>query len=388
MAKLSRKEKYQDLRDSLEQESEPQVNTKQARSTRMAAPDFKADQKLRGPVIEDLLGEVKQYNLDNGELVTDDTQMQILHDLSSQEQAAARRSVHFETMEQNEDVGGTTRNLYGSDLSSLMSNQATSRRTSQTIQPNTSQVTKTSTASQTKKVQNEEPDFLDLFTPGQQVNEEPMVEIVEEEKTKERPVLFGNARRKRRKTQRQSNGQSSQEDLEKTLDSQSLDALFATTEVSVDDPYFQNQDDGPEVPFTSRNQQVAYQDPVYEEEDYEEEQEEQPSGRFASLISKVRHKTHANVEEDEDENIEEEEPPVVVSKKNKKASSSTNKSTSKQTNSVKQSKPKQTSKVAKESSSSREQVSTSAVIFMVACCVILLLLILLTIFWMSKLGIF
>ncbi len=382
MAKLSRKEKYQNLRDSLEQESEPQVGTKQARSTRMAAPDFKADQKLRGPVIEDLLGEVKQYNLDNGELVTDDTQMQILHDLSTQEQAAARRSVHFETMEQNEDVGGTTRNLYGSDLSSLMSNQASTRRTSQSIKSNNSQV-KTTTASQTKKVQNEEPDFLDLFTPGQQTNEEPMVEIVEEE-TKEKPVLFGSTRRKRRKTSRPTNAQSSQDDLEKTLDSQSLDALFTTTEVSVDDPYFLNQDDGPELPFTNRNQQGAYQEPVEEEEYYEEEQ---PSGRFASLISKVRRKTRPDVEEYEEENVEEEEPPIVVSKKAKKASPSTGKSNpaSKQTKQVKQSKSKQ---ATKEDSSNSEQVSTSAVIFMVACCVILLLLILLTIFWMSKLGIF
>lgn len=385
MAKLSRKEKYQDLRDSLEQESEPQVSTKQARSTRMAAPDFKADQKLRGPVIEDLLGEVKQYNLDNGELVTDDTQMQILHDLSSQDQAAARRSVHFETMEQNEDVGGTTRNLYGSDLSSLMSNQ-TSRRTSQPIQSNTTQV-KSTTASQTKRVQNEEPDFLDLFTPSQQANEEPMVEIVEEE-TKEKPVLFGNTRRKRRKATRQTNAQPA-ENLEKTLDSQSLDTLFATTEVPVNGPYYANQDDGPELPFTNRNQQTAYQEPVYEEEEYYEE--EQPSGRFASLINKVRGKTRANVEEYEDEGIEEEEPPVVVSKKAKKASpsiSSTDKSSQASKQQAKQAKSKPAPKASKESSSSNEQVSTSAIIFMVACCVILLLLILLTIFWMYKLGIF
>lgn len=386
MAKLSRKEKYQDLRDSLEQESEPQVSTKQARSTRMAAPDFKADQKLRGPVIEDLLGEVKQYNLDNGELVTDDTQMQILHDLSSQEQAAARRSVHFETMEQNEDVGGTTRNLYGSDLSSLMSNPTT-RRPSQPIQSNPTQVNPT-TASQTRKVQNEEPDFLDLFTPGQQTNEEPMVEIVEEEKTKEKPILFGNTRRKRRKTTRQTNAQPA-EDLEKTLDSQSLDALFVTTEVPVNDSYFSNQDDGPEVPFTNRNQQAPYQESVYDEED-EDYEEDQPSGRFASLINKVRRKTRPNVEEYEDEAVEEEEPPVVVSKKVKKASPSTSTAQSSQTlkQQTKQVKAKQASKASKESSSNNEQVSTSAVIFMVACCVILLLLILLTIFWMSKLGIF
>ncbi len=387
MAKLSRKEKYQDLRNSLEQESEPQVTTKQVRSSRMAAPDFKADQKMRGPVIEDLLGEVKQYNLDNGELVTDDTQMQILHDLSSQEQAA-RRSVHFETMEQNEDFGGTTRNLYSSDLSSLMANNQANSHRSNPKKGN--QTVKSTQSTRTQQVQSEEPDFLDLFTPRQnQESEEPIVEVVEEEKTKEKPVLFGNPRRKRRKVQRSSQSQmvESQDTFEKTIDTQSLDSLFSTTQVQVEDSYFIDQDDGPEVPFSNRNQQVSYQEPVYEEEYIEEEEEEKPSGRLASLIRKVHQRTQ--VEEDEEEESFQEEPPIVVSKKNKKASTPQSKRSDQSSKQSKSSKTKQSSKSSKPAQAqSSEQVSSTAIIFMVVCCVILLLLILLTIFWMSKLGIF
>lgn len=383
MAKLSRKEKYQNLRDSLEQESEPQVTPKQVRSPRMAAPDFKTDQKARGPVIEDLLGEVKQYNLDNGELVTDDTQMQILHDLSSQEQAAARRSVHFETMEQDEEIGGTTRNFYGSDLSSFMTNQATGRSGSSSSRSRQPKVNQT----QSKKVQSEEPDFLDLFAPGQSSEtSEPMVEVVEEdqEKTKEKPILFNNNRRKRRKAQRQANQiESSQEDLEKTLDNQSLEELFSTAQVAVKDSYFMEEDDGPELPFTKRSAPSQdYQEPV--EEDFEEE--EVSTNPMASFFQKFQRKKQESSIEEEENEIYQEEVPVVQPKKAKPKQNGT------QTKSAKQTKSSQTTKKTTnkgtQSQDNSQSVNSAAVIFMVVCCVILLLLILLTIFFMSKLGIF
>lgn len=382
MAKLSRKEKYQDLRNSLEQESEPQVTPKQVRSPRMAAPDFKTDQKARGPVIEDLLGEVKQYNLDNGELVTDDTQMQILHDLSSQEQAAARRSVHFETMEQDEEIGGTTRNFYGSDLSSFMTNQAAGPSGSSSSRSRQPKVNQT----QSKKAQSEEPDFLDLFTPGQSAETpEPMVEVVEDqEKTKEKPILFNNNRRKRRKVQRQVNQiEGGQEDLEKTLDNQSLEGLFSTAQVAVKNSYFVEEDDGPELPFTNRSAPSQdYQEPV--EEDFEEE--EVSTNPMASFFQKFQRKKQESFMEEEENEEYQEEVPVVQPKKAKQNGTPTK--SAKQTKSSQGQTAKKTTNKGTKSQDNSQSANTAAVIFMVVCCVILLLLILLTIFFMSKLGIF
>lgn len=415
MPKLSRKEKYKDLRDSLDQESEPKSTTKQVRTNRMAAPDFKADQKTRGPVIDDLLGEVKQYNLDNGDLVIEDTQMQILHDLSSQEQAAARRSVHFETMEQNEEAGGTTRNLYGTDLSSLMASQPRHVPT-----PKAKQVSPSITKAASQKPTSEEPDFLDLFTPGKASQEEPIVEVVEEdyqEKTKERKSFFSTSKdstkRKRKKSKSQESYEEALPENETYFDERednNLDSLFTTTEVSIDAPYFMPQNQISSITPSSQStisNEANYSNEVEEEFDYEEEQ---PTHNFSSLFNKVRQKIKKL---DEDDDYEEEEEPYIeksvpAPRKAKESSQPKTKENAKQsevtrTNTTKrkastQSKEKnqrtsQKAQKIKEEASTQDSndessVSTPAIIFMVVCCIILVILILLTIFWMSKLGIF
>lgn len=415
MPKLSRKEKYKDLRDSLDQESEPQSTTKQVRTNRMAAPDFKADQKMRGPVIDDLLGEVKQYNLDNGELVTDDTQMQILHDLSSQEQAAARRSVHFETMEQNQEPGGTTRNLYGTDLSSLMASQPRHVSTPKKAPTSTSRP-----AVKTKVATNptEEPDFLDLFTPGKATQEEPIVEVVEEEETKERKAFFSNPKESTKRKRKKSKRQETYEDPEESElffdeNEDTLDSLFTTTEVSIDAPYFmpQNQNSS----NTRQKPSTSFNDTDLDEEEFEQE-EEQATNRLSSLFNKVRQKVKKLDDEDEDDEEEQESyvektTPIQPIQRKAKESTQRTKENTKQgstahSNNTKkkattQSKEKtqatqkaqlkdQRGKVETTQSNSNDEssVSTPAIIFMVVCCIILVILILLTIFWMSKLGIF
>lgn len=143
MTKLSRKDRYMDLRTSID---EPKQETAASpapaksapaarRSSRQAAPDTKGEHRAApsrpaasaNPVLEDLLGEVTQYNLNNGDLVSSDTQMQILHDLSESGSNSSKRTRHLEKMELNEFAGGTTRNLYSSDLSTLASKKNAER---------------------------------------------------------------------------------------------------------------------------------------------------------------------------------------------------------------------------------------------------------------------
>ena len=165
MTKLSRKDRYQNLRTSLDEQpsgnsarkqttaptnSQPAARTLPAseqpasKPVRRAAPDAKAESrpakdysKMRAgssPVIEDLLGEVTQYNLSNGDLVSPDPQMQILHDLSESGANRSKRTRHLVEMEKNETAGGTTRNLYSSDLSALASEDAAFQKAAPAIQ--------------------------------------------------------------------------------------------------------------------------------------------------------------------------------------------------------------------------------------------------------------
>lgn len=205
MTKLSRKDKYKDLRQSIEQESEKsQASHKVSRLNRMAAPDFRAEQRKetrqdQNPVIEDLLGEVKQYNLNNGELVIEDTQMQILHDLSAKEQAA-RRSEHFETMEPNDDEGGTTRNLFGSDLSSLVEASKTPAKPALKPKPILESVPAQEDTLDSSAL--DDTDYLDLFTPGQNANLEVSEKEIEVDPAliEDHRSLFGKPRKNRKKS--------------------------------------------------------------------------------------------------------------------------------------------------------------------------------------------
>lgn len=59
------------------------------------------------PVMEDLLGEVKQYNIDNGNRITDDTQINILKQLDSTSETK-KRNQHVIPMDtDDEDLGST-----------------------------------------------------------------------------------------------------------------------------------------------------------------------------------------------------------------------------------------------------------------------------------------
>lgn len=81
--------------------------------------------------MDELLGEVKQYNIDNGTRITDDTQINILRQLDTPAETK-KRTRHFLPMEEDEDEGGSTMKLpksisEESALSSLMPNQKLTR---------------------------------------------------------------------------------------------------------------------------------------------------------------------------------------------------------------------------------------------------------------------
>lgn len=183
MEKLSRKDKYKDLRTTIDQSPQPvekKAAPRPAKSIRLAAPDTKADYRKDSDavseVMEDVLGEVTQYNLDNGDLVTDDTQMQILYDLSEESRSNQQRSRHFEEMESNEDAGGTTRNIYGTDLSGV------AKQASAAPKAPAAKAAESTSLSQTDGEREIEMDELDLFFPGAQqtLQEEVIAEKVEQ----------------------------------------------------------------------------------------------------------------------------------------------------------------------------------------------------------------
>lgn len=127
MAQLSRTRKYQDLRNQLEEETTaaqsvtPSVTPSRlsrtqsstlSHATRPVYPHEELNprpimQELpKSDVIDDLLSEVKQYNVDNGYRYTDDTQINILKQLDGTE--TRRRNAHFVPMEEdNDDLGDT-----------------------------------------------------------------------------------------------------------------------------------------------------------------------------------------------------------------------------------------------------------------------------------------
>lgn len=125
MAQLSRTRKYQDLREKLEEETTAaQAATTPSRLSRTQAnslshasqplypheeikPKPSISQELpKSPVMDDLLDEVKQYNVDNGYRYTDDTQINILKQLDGND--TRRRNAHFIPMEDDDDELGST----------------------------------------------------------------------------------------------------------------------------------------------------------------------------------------------------------------------------------------------------------------------------------------
>lgn len=128
MAELSRKKKFQELRDRLDEETTvtqvESVSTyigpygKITRQGAHAAKPIHSYQKeeaapqpsavAKSEVMSDLLGEVKQYNIDNGNRMDDDTQINILRTLESSSEQK-RRNKHFVPMEEEEKMGSTMR---------------------------------------------------------------------------------------------------------------------------------------------------------------------------------------------------------------------------------------------------------------------------------------
>lgn len=308
MTKLSRKDKYRDLRSSIEQEA-VQTSAKPERSIRMAAPDMRQDQRNQSrtdavPVLEDLLGEVKQYNLDNGDLNLEDTQMQILHNLNSAQNAKARRSQHLVAMEQNEDAGGTTRNLYGSDLSSVVS---VSSMPKQSARPSTRQSVPNDEDNPRVLKADEivEEDYLDLFTPNGTKEEVVSIQAIEEDG-------FEALQSANRKTRKKEKKKSANKPKQVSARSKEFDDLFETASLPVN----------PGSNSSAKSSRLnAVEDT--KEQDY-----------FA--VKQNRRSSKAKAKDEEED--------------------------------------KPAGKVA--------------MIFMVVCCIVLVILIALTIFWMSKLGIF
>lgn len=127
MNKLSRTKRYQDLRDRLDEETtSAQAQTVKAMPSRVSRSESDslshANQPLHphqeepqtsniefqaSPVMDELLGEVKQYNIDNGTRYEDDTQINILRQLDSRP-VETRKNSHFVEMEENPEMGGNT----------------------------------------------------------------------------------------------------------------------------------------------------------------------------------------------------------------------------------------------------------------------------------------
>ena len=124
MTQLSRKQKYQELRDRLDEETTA-AQAQPVKLQRLSRVDNNLSHANKplyphdtvrvsptvkemptSPVMEDLLGEVKQYNIDNGNRITDDTQINILKQLDTTE--TRKRNQHVIPMEtDDEDLGST-----------------------------------------------------------------------------------------------------------------------------------------------------------------------------------------------------------------------------------------------------------------------------------------
>lgn len=127
MAKLSRKDRYKDLRDSIQlDQGEQFVQPKIDQNADLDFNNKSAAQQHVLPqtrsVMSDLLDEVSVYNQNSSMAHLEDKQIEILNEISNSSHDLDRRNSHLMTMEQKQDDGGTTRNLFSSDLSSVAQN--------------------------------------------------------------------------------------------------------------------------------------------------------------------------------------------------------------------------------------------------------------------------
>ena len=122
MNKLSRTKRYQELRDRLDEETSMTQATPSRLSRAEESNLSHANQPLHphqeesnftnidfqaSPVMDELLGEVRQYNIDNGTRYENDTQINILRQLDSSNSQPLKNS-HFVEMEENPELSGNT----------------------------------------------------------------------------------------------------------------------------------------------------------------------------------------------------------------------------------------------------------------------------------------
>ena len=193
MAKLSRTQRYQELRDHLDEETtqaqaapvkSPRLSRVQSSSNslphaakayfpheetepRPAEPDLPTS-----PVIDELLGEVKQYNIDNGNRFTDDTQINILKQLDRPESEDQRRKAHVLPMEEpQEDFGSTMKMPRTSTRESVLELSSVDEQPASAPVPVQEKLTERRivlTAGDIRADEFEENDQLDVLTTGRQ----------------------------------------------------------------------------------------------------------------------------------------------------------------------------------------------------------------------------
>lgn len=127
MAKLSRKDRYKDLRDSIqidqgESFAKPKIETNVGLDLSKKSPAQQDVLNQTRSVMDDLLDEVSVYNQNSSYAHLEDKQIEILNEISNSSHDVERRNSHLMAMEQKQDDGGTTRNLFSSDLSSVALN--------------------------------------------------------------------------------------------------------------------------------------------------------------------------------------------------------------------------------------------------------------------------
>lgn len=127
MAKLSRKDRYKDLRDSIQidqgdHNDQPKIETNVGSDLSKKSPTQQHVLPQTHSVKDDLFDEVSVDNQNSSYAHLEEKQIEILNGISNSSHDIERRNSHLMTMEQKQDDGGTTRNLFSSDLSSVVQN--------------------------------------------------------------------------------------------------------------------------------------------------------------------------------------------------------------------------------------------------------------------------
>lgn len=245
--RLSRKQRFQDLRDKIEEEamasqvdSDKQITLSRTQSNNLShanKPTYPhediliANQSSTNQVLDELLGEVKQYNISTGNRYTDDTQINILKQLDSTTPSA--RNQHIMPMEDDDENLGSTMEMprtssFGNDIAGIatfMPNQKLNRQNP--VEPDVQIFDDFSVKEETDEMAFEDyfkstddkivlsnsdiradrlqdTDHLDLFEPGKFSSEIELVSLDEEEQEEEeKPRLFKKKEKKEKKAKKE-----------------------------------------------------------------------------------------------------------------------------------------------------------------------------------------